>query len=863
MKQYLEIKEQYKDCLLFFRLGDFYELFLDDAKTGAAVLDITLTSRDRGRDGRIPMAGVPYHAIDSYLAKLVKAGYKVAICEQVSEPGKELVEREVVRVVTPGTILDEKALDRKENNYLVALEKKGNLLGIAFADISTGSFSTKQIEIPGPELLEQTLVNELSQIRPSECILSDHLYNEPQLLKALRKYKNLNIFRFDDWGTYSDNADKHLKAHFKVRALDGLGLGNKPYAVKAASVLLGYLKHTQKDRVGHIREVGLSKTEKDMELDRSTIVNLELFQTLRDGERRGSLLEILDQTSTAMGGRLLRQWVLKPLSDQRQIEQRLNAVGELLAKRTLRVKLKEILSGITDFERLLSKLAVGVGNARDLINLKEGIKHVLTVKETSKETETELIKNMLENISIELRNLVEIVEKNITEEPPIELKNGNLIKTGVSKDLDALKQEISGSTEFIADLESKERERTGISSLKVKYNLVFGYYIEITKANLHMVPKDYFRKQTLVNAERFYTNELKHHEEIILTAREKINELEYSLFLETVEKILEQTREIQKAAKSTAVLDCLLNFAELAEKENYCKPAFLQTGDIFIKDGRHPVVEKLLESSQFVPNDVTLNPKNQQLLVLTGPNMAGKSVYLRQTALIVLMAQMGSYVPAGEANISLVDKIFVRSGAADVITSGLSTFMVEMIETAYILNNATNSSLIVMDEIGRGTSTFDGISIAWSVAEYLVTNPRVRPKTLFATHYHELQKLEEKFPDKIKNYQMSVDGTGENPVFLHKVMRGGADHSYGIAVAKLSGVPEEITDKAYKILEKLENGKRDKAAPVKNTVEEKNELVEMLENIDTNLLTPLEALNKLAELKRLAIKAGKEQEAQV
>ncbi len=854
MKQYFQIKEQYPDCLLFFRLGDFYELFMEDAKIGSQILDITLTSRDRGKDGRVPMCGVPYHAVDSYLNKLVKAGYKVAICEQMTEPGKGLVEREVVRVVTPGTMLDEKSLEKKENNYLVALEMGEGKLGLAFSDISTGSFHTIELEIK--DNLDQVLTNELSQINPSECILSDHLYNNIQLLKALRKHKNLNIFRFNDWGAYSKNSEDYLKKHFKVSTLNGLGLSGMKYAIKAASVLLGYLKQTQKDNLEHLNKINVVQNKGEMALDRATIVNLELFSTIRDSEKTGSLINLLDNTSTSMGGRKLKQWLIKPLINEEDITNRYDAVEYFLKNRQLRIELINTLSHVTDFERITSKLAVGIGNARDLVNLKEALKLVLKVESSLKESEFKLINSVKNNIPQTLQHTVDLIEDTIVDEPPLEVKNGNLIKSGVDQTLDDLKDKISESTTFLNELETKERERTGISSLKVKYNMVFGYYIEVTKANLDMVPKNYFRKQTLVNAERFFTKELKEHEEIILSAKEKINNIEYQLFLNTVEKVLKNISDIQSAGDSISIIDCLLNFAELAEKENYTRPQIINTGEIEIKQARHPVVEKLLEIGKFVPNDIYLNTLDHQLLILTGPNMAGKSVYIRQAALIVLLAQIGCFVPTQSARITLCDRIFVRSGASDVITSGLSTFMVEMTETAYILNNATDKSLIVMDEIGRGTSTYDGISIAWAIAEYLINCSKACPKTLFATHYHELQKLEDKYPQKIKNFQVLVGGTQEDPVFLHKVTPGAADHSYGIAVAKLSGVPKEVTENAYSILKDLEqrNGRevviKDKQQECKSSGKGKK-FERIIHNIDISSITPLQALNILAEIKEV------------
>jgi DNA mismatch repair protein MutS len=916
MKQYLELKKQYQDCLLFFRLGDFYELFMEDAHTGARVLNITLTARPRGKDGRIPMAGVPYHAVDTYLAKLVKAGYKVAICEQVSLPNKYgLVDREVVRVVTPGTVLDENALDKKQNNFIVGLSIDGSSLAIAASDISTGYFAVKEVQF---DELEQSLRDELSKIHPVECILPDNLYNNPEILKLLKSINGLNIYPFNEWTEYSDDGKKYLKEHFQLSTLAGFDLEDKLLACEVSAALLGYLKQTQKSSVSHIKKITLFKDEDHVLLDRSTVINLELFSTIREHDVRGSLINTIDQTITAMGGRMLKDWLGKPLMKKQAIEKRLDAVETFYHNASLRDDLRENLKSVPDIERVLSRLAVGLGNARDLINLKEALSTIIRIKglmealvissDSEKSADNRqaqsgdfstasrndnvdmrsknekinllevgknnLINNIYQQISPDLAQIIRLIEQNITEEPPIDLKIGGLIKSGVEEKLDTLRGRVQNSKEWITELEKTEREKTGISSLKVRFNRVFGFYIEISKSNLDQVPENYLRKQTLVNGERFITPELKKHEEIILTAQEKINDLEYQLFLEILQKVLSFTGVIQQSAEAIATLDCILNFSFLAEKNQYIRPKFVYSDEIKIKQGRHPVVEKLLDDTQFVPNDVILDKKNGQLLLITGPNMAGKSVLIRQVALIVLMAQLGMYVPAESAQISLVDRIFVRSGASDVITSGLSTFMVEMVETAYILNHATSKSLIVMDEIGRGTSTYDGISIAWAIAEFLVTHFKIPPKTLFATHYHELQKLEEKFPKNIKNYSMAVTESQGEPIFLHTIIPGGASSSFGVAVAKLAGVPYPVIKRAQEKLGQLElnnpvilNGVKDistdntptlypSAAPqddsihgVSNETILEHILVKELDSLDISNMTPLEALNKLAEIK--------------
>lgn len=876
MKQYQKIKQKYLDCLLFYRMGDFYELFMEDAHTGARVLNITLTSRPKGRDGRIPMAGVPYHAVDTYLAKLVKAGYKVAICEQVSLPNKYgIVDREVIRVVTPGTVLDEKALEKKENNYIVSLAIDGKTLALTVADLSTGFFSTTQINF---EDSQQIIRDELSRLNPSECILPENLYNDPEILKVLKQQKGLNIYCFHEWNTFTTNSKRFLKKHFGVSTLASFDIEDKDLAIQTSAALLGYLKQTQKATVSHIKKITTLSTDEYVTLDRATMINLELFSTIREHDTRGSLLSIIDNTQTAMGGRLLKQWVCKPLTEKTEIDKRHDAVELFLNMPEKRLEISDYLKQISDIERILSRLSVGLGNARDLLNLKFSLKTIIELKkcieavilseakdlmrffgvkpQNDNTNKAELVQELSGRISTKIGEIISIIEKNITSEPPIELKSGGLIKPGVDEKLDNLRNRVAKSKEWILDLEKKERDRTGIASLKVRFNKVFGFYIEISRANLHLAPKDYLRKQTLVNGERFITPELKEHEEIILTAEEKINNLEYQIFLKVLEEVLGYISVLQEAANSIANIDCLVSFATLSEKNEYIRPTLLYSGEIRIKGGRHPVVEKLLQDSQFVPNDVTLDNINQQLLLITGPNMAGKSVFIRQVAIIVLMAQIGCFVPAKQANISLVDRIFVRSGASDVITSGLSTFMVEMVETANILHHATKNSLIILDEIGRGTSTYDGISIAWAVAEYLVSN-NTNPKTLFATHYHELQVLEEHFPTKIKNYHMAVADDSGDPVFLYTLLVGGASHSFGVAVAKLAGIPESVIKRANELLKTLEKRDLDEDEKVSYETPSINQIIEHsiykeLENLDIANITPLEAMNKLAEMKEKA-----------
>jgi len=910
MKQYLEIKKQYPSCLLFYRMGDFYELFLEDAHIGARILNITLTGKANGKGGRIPMAGVPYHAVDSYLAKLVKAGYKVAICEQLSPPNKRgLVERDVVRIVTPGTMLDEKALEKKEHNYLISLTTDAKAVALTIADVSTGYFATTEITTDSKE---QVILDELARIHPKECILPDELYNDTGFLQLLKSEREMNIFPYSEWENVASEAASLLQKHFGVATLEGFGMDEKKLAQQTSAVLLYYLQQTQKGPVEHIKKIESYTTHDYLLLDRATVLNLELFTTIREHETRGTLLSVMDETVTAMGGRLLKEWMRKPLLEKEKITARHDAVSELLSKQSKRQDLLGLLKEVSDIERLISRCSVGLGNARDLVNLKNSLIKVMEIKKELQQFNSDLIKNLTDQIKSNLKkpnldflkgeekldktfdtfcidDIISLINTIIVSEPPISVREGGMIREGVDKELDKLRKIVNGSRDWIVAMETEEKELTGIGSLKVRFNQVFGFYIEVSKSNLNLVPKHYMRKQTLVNAERFITPELKLQEEIILTAEEKIHDLEYGIFQETVSKIMQQVSLLQEAALAIATIDCLVNFAQIAEKHRYIRPQIDSSEKIEIIGGRHPVVETLLEEKQFVPNDTVLDPDTQQLLLITGPNMAGKSVYIRQNALLVLMAQMGSFVPAEKANLSLVDQIFVRSGASDVITSGLSTFMVEMVETAHILYHATSNSLIIMDEIGRGTSTYDGISIAWAVAEYLVS-AKEKPKTLFATHYHELQALEERYPHAIKNYHMSVSDDQGEPIFLHTILPGGASHSFGVAVAKLAGIPDEVIKRANEMLEELEKrstksssswrlypegyGQDQKNKDSGEVVASQNDVKfipqqinlaehlihKELENLDIARMTPLEALNVLANLKEKLLLVGKENE---
>jgi DNA mismatch repair protein MutS len=858
MRQYYDIRKKFPGCLLFYRMGDFYELFLEDAHIGAKVLNITLTSKAGGKDGRIPMAGIPYHAVDSYLAKLIKAGYKVAICEQLSPPNtRGLVKRDVVRVVTPGTMLDENTLEKKENNYLVSIVVSEGQAAIAVADLSTGYFAVSEKE----GVYQQWLLDELARLSPSECILPDPLYNDASLLGILKTQQGMNIYSLKSWNQYAKHASKLLKEHFEVRTLAAFGIEEKPLACECAAALLGYLQETQMTTVKHIRAMHVYESDSAMVLDKSTMINLELFSTIRDHDTHGSLLSVLDDTVTAMGGRLLKLWLKKPLITIEDVTARHDGVGVFLAEHKKRESVRNRLEEVSDVERILSRLSVNIGNARDLVNIQKSLEKILEIRaflEHDKALQTNICSDISRAITPEIRDVISHIKHTIVPEPPIDTKNGGMIQSGIHAELDKLRGIVGNSKDWISELEKSEREKTGIGSLKIRYNQVFGFYIEISKSNLHLAPKTYMRKQTLVNAERFTTNDLKKHEEIILTAQEKANELEYQLFTEVLTKVLEYTPSIQQAAFAIGTLDCITTFATISQKYGYTRPTLRADGEIHIDQGRHPVVERLLGmDTQFVPNGTKLDNTSQSVLLITGPNMAGKSVYIRQVALIVLLCQIGCFVPAKTANLSLVDRIFVRSGASDVITSGLSTFMVEMVETAQILRNATEKSLIIMDEIGRGTSTYDGISIAWSVAQYIATHFQSAPKTLFATHYHELQMLETEYPHSIKNFHMAVAGEAESPIFLHTLFPGGASHSFGIAVAKLAGIPDDVLREARTMLKHLEERSQSQSASHDTatlpTAQDKQSVAlyliqNELAKIDIAHMTPMDAMNKLAQL---------------
>ncbi|MGQ9517263.1 MAG: DNA mismatch repair protein MutS [Anaerolineae bacterium] len=855
-RQYLQIKRQHPDAILFFRLGDFYETFDDDARIVSQVCDIVLTSRPVGGDKRVPLAGVPYHALEGYLAKLLAAGYKVAICEQVSDPnGRDLVAREVVRVVTPGTVIEPALLPERRNNYIAAAIVEGERAGLAYADITTGEFATTQME--SQDVL-QRLAEELARLQPAELLWPAETAWPAafQLLSSART-------EHDAWHFDEETARRALLDHFGVSSLAGYGCDGLPLAVRAAGALLQYLQHTQKGALSQLAGLHTYSTEDFMTLDPATRRNLELMETIRTRSTEGSLLGVLDRTCTSMGARLLRQWLNQPLLDRARLERRLDCVQALVENGLLRAGLRKYLEKVGDLERLINRVRMGTARPRDLVGLRRGLEAVPEIAAFAEgmPAGSALAEQMAGLDGCE--GVVDLLARAIVEDPPALLSQGGVIREGYHAELDELRRRSSDARDWVARLEQTERERTGIKSLKVGYNKVFGYYVEVTRPNLQLVPADYIRKQTLANAERFVTPELKEYEALILHAEDRILELEQVLFKEVCERVAAEAGRILDTARRLAQLDVLASLAEVAVSNRYVRPEIAEDDIIDIKAGRHPVVEVGLRDHPFVPNDVYLSPE-QQIIILTGPNMSGKSTYLRMVALIVLMAQIGSFVPADAAHIGLVDRIFTRIGAQDEIAAGQSTFMVEMIETANILHHATPRSLVILDEIGRGTSTYDGISIAWAVVEYLHHHPRVRAKTLFATHYHELTELAERLPH-VRNYNVAVTEVGDQIVFQHRIVPGGADKSYGIHVARLAGLPRAVVQRAQEILERLErNGTRAPAMGVREPPASQlplftlsDPIVEELLRLDINTMTPLEALNALYALQKRAQSRGK------
>ena len=849
MQQYVNIKEQYKDAILLFRLGDFYEMFFEDAVIASRELELTLTGKDCGLEERAPMCGVPFHAVEPYIAKLIDKGYKVAIGEQVEDPkmAKGIVKREITRVVTPGTVTENTMLQDDKNNYIVAIYKLSNEYGLAVSDISTGEFSATQFNEENNFI---RLIDELARIKPKEIVVNDLLMKDEKAISILKARFNAFISLEQDYSREnSREAIKDIQTNVDME--------NRPLAQIACGALLSYLEDTQKVSLNHINKIEFYNSSEYMVLDISTRRNLEISETMRERAKRGTLLWVLDKTNTSMGARLLRQWIERPLINQLTLQNRIDAVDEFKSNSILRAELIEHLKKIYDIERLLSKMVYGNANARDMLALKCSLYQIPDLQSLLKSVDSDMLQSLQLGLD-ELNDVADLIEKSIAEDVPITIKEGGIIKEGYNEEVDKLRYAKTNAKEFLARLENEEREKTGIKTLKVGFNKVFGYYIEVTKSNYSLVPDNYVRKQTLANCERYITQELKEMEDSILGAEEKLVDLEYNLFVQVREYVANQIERIQKTASIIANLDVLSSLAEVAQINNYVKPEYNKEGKIEIREGRHPVVERTLNDIEFVPNDTVLDLADDNINIITGPNMAGKSTYMRQVALIVLMAQIGSFVPAEYANIGIVDRIFTRVGASDDLAMGQSTFMVEMSEVAGILNNATQNSLVILDEIGRGTSTFDGLSIAWAVVEHI--SEKIKARTLFATHYHELTDLEGKL-EGVKNYCISVKEKGEDIIFLRKIIRGGADGSYGIHVAKLAGVPYAVVNRAKAILKNLDEtnvSKRNTVKVTKNTPPvgqfdmfnyKLGALAEELDKINLDGVTPLDALNILYKLK--------------
>ena len=802
MQHYLDMKNEYKDCILFYRLGDFYEMFFDDAINVSRELELTLTGKECGQEERAPMCGVPYHAAENYISKLISKGYKVAICEQLEDPkqAKGMVKRDVIRVVTPGTVMESNLLEEKKNNYLMSIFKSGIFYGLTVCDVSTGDFRTTQIKDSNNFTM---LLDEISRFNPAEIVVNPMMYECAEEIEKIRTRFEIYINKLEEDNfdsSYEEIERKYQLVDENQNTVDTIS--DMMLSVSSTNALLNYLKDTQKNNLDHINKLMIYHVNKYMSLDINARRNLEITEKLRDKSKKGTLLWVLDKTSTAMGGRLLRRWLSDPLVDKEQINNRLDAVQELKDNVILRGEIAELLKKVYDIERLAGKISYGSVNGRELISLKNSAKQLPEIKKVISSTNSKMLKDLYDSLD-ELQDIYELIEESIIEEPPITIKEGGIIKLGYNEEIDKLKTATTQGKNWLLDLETREREATGIKGLKVGFNKVFGYYIEVTKSNMGAVPDRYIRKQTLTTGERYITEELKNLENQILGAEEKVVQLEYNIFVEIRDKIESQLQRIQKTANVISMLDVLCSFAIVADDQNYVRPIVDNSGIIDIKDGRHPVIEKILPSGSFVQNDTYLDRNQNRLSIITGPNMAGKSTYMRQVALITLMAQCGSFVPASYAKIGIVDKIFTRVGASDDLSMGQSTFMVEMMEVASILKEATSNSLVILDEIGRGTSTYDGLSIAWAVAEYISDNEKCGAKTLFATHYHELTKLEDKL-EGVKNYSVAVKEKGEDVIFLRKIVPGGTDESYGVHVAKLAGVPQVVTKRANEILKSLE-----------------------------------------------------------
>ncbi len=864
MAQYMETKKQYSDCILFYRLGDFYEMFFDDALTASKELEITLTGKECGLEERAPMCGVPYHAVDSYLSRLVQKGYKVAIAEQMEDPklAKGLVKREVIRVVTPGTITSAQALDETKNNYLMGIVYLADRMGVSVADITTGDFLVTEVST------DRALFDEINKFSPAEIICNDAFSMSGISLEDLKDRYHFTVSTLDSHFFQDESCRKLLREHFKVGSLEGLGLGDYDCGVIAAGAVLEYLYETQKSTLDHLTTIVPYATGNYMVLDSSTRRNLELLETMREKQKRGSLLWVLDKTRTAMGARLLRTWIEQPLISKEEILKRQNAIEELNLNYINREELGEYLNPVYDLERLIGRISYKTANPRDLLAFRNSIAMVPYIKQLLGEFTSDALRELADDLD-PLEDLHDLITRAIVEEPPITVREGGMIRDGYNEEADRLRHAKTEGKTWLAELEAKERDNTGIKNLKVKYNKVFGYYFEVTNSFKDLVPDYFVRKQTLTNAERFTTDELKNLEDVILGAEDKLFSLEYDLFCEVRDAIAAEVVRIQKTARAIAAVDVFVSLSTVATRNNYVKPQINEKGTIQIKGGRHPVVEKMMRDDMFVANDTTLDNSKNRISIITGPNMAGKSTYMRQTALIVLMAQIGSFVPADQANIGICDRIFTRVGASDDLASGQSTFMVEMTEVANILRNATKNSLLILDEIGRGTSTFDGLSIAWAVVEHISNTRLLGAKTLFATHYHELTELEG-LMSGVTNYCIAVKEQGDDIVFLRKIVKGGADKSYGIQVAKLAGVPDSVINRAKELVEQLvdtdltartreiaqgSTPAGHKPVPKPDDVEmsqltlfdtvREDDIIEELKNLELGIMTPIDALNTL------------------
>ncbi len=860
MQRYLETKKEYQDCILFYRLGDFYEMFFDDAITASRELELTLTGKDCGQEERAPMCGVPHHAAEIYISKLIAKGYKVAICEQLEDPKKTkgIVKRGVIRVVTPGTLVDSNMLEERKNNYIMSIYKTGIYYGISICDISTGEFYSAEIK---DNYNFPMLLDEIARYTPSELVVNSMMAEcSEEINKIKERFENVYITKFND--KFFTSELNNINLRFNIIDNNGRKLediSDKKLAISSINALIEYIEETQKTSLDHINKITVYQISKYMALDINARRNLEITEKMRDKSKKGTLLWVLDKTSTSMGGRLLRRWLSDPLVDVNEINKRLDAVEELKDNIILRGDVVENLKKVYDIERLTGKMAYGNANARDMVTLKNSLLKLPEVKKCLSECKSTLLKELYDRLD-ELQDIYGLIEKAIVDDPPMTITEGGIIKLGYDPEIDKLKTAQTEGKNWLIKLEADEKEKTGIKNLKVGFNKVFGYYLEVTKSNLNLVPERYIRKQTLTGAERYITEELKNLENQILGAEEKVVNLEYEAFTNIREEIAKNVVRLQTTSEVVSTLDVLASFATVAEDMNYCKPNVNNFGTIDIKNGRHPVIEKILGTGSFVENDTHLDKDENRLAIITGPNMAGKSTYMRQVALITLMAQVGSFVPAESATIGVVDKIFTRVGASDDLSMGQSTFMVEMMEVATILKEATPNSLIILDEIGRGTSTYDGLSIAWAVAEYIADKEKCGAKTLFATHYHELTELEEKI-EGVKNYSIAVKEKGEDIIFLRKIVRGGTDESYGIHVANLAGVPKIVTNKANKILQSIERkniltGKKEEKKDKKQVEGQFDmynyklaEIAHEIDKINLDELTPIDALNTLVKIK--------------